>query len=88
MTVRPRVTVTAPLAPPGPFHRVDVDRASEQELETLPGIGPALARRILANRDSNGPFGSMARLQRVKGIGPAIARRLDSLVTFSGIPRP
>ena len=87
ITVRPKVTVVAPLAPPGPFHRVDVDRATARELQALPGIGPALAARIVAFRDSNGAFGSLARLQRVKGIGPAIARRLDSLVTFSGIPR-
>ncbi len=87
VTVKPKVTVRAPLAPPAPFRRVDVDRATTAELQRLPGIGPALAARIVAFRDSNGPFGSLARLQRVKGIGPAIARRLDSLVTFSGIPR-
>ncbi|MGH7688359.1 MAG: ComEA family DNA-binding protein, partial [Gemmatimonadaceae bacterium] len=72
---------------PGPLRRVDVDRATANELQALPGIGPALAARIVAFRDSNGPFGSMTRLQQVKGIGPATAKRLDSLVTFSGIPR-
>ena len=87
VTVAPTVTVVAPLAPPGPVRRVDVDRATARELQELPGIGPALAARIVAFRDSNGPFGSLARLQRVKGIGPATAHRLDSLVTFSGIPR-
>ncbi len=87
VTVVPKITVAAPLAPPGPVRRVDVDRATARELQALPGIGPALAARITAFRDSNGPFGSLARLQRVKGIGPATARRLDSLVTFSGIPR-
>jgi len=74
--------------PPGPMHRVDVDHATAQELQALPGIGPALAARIVAYRDSNGAFGSLARLQRVRGIGPAIVKRLDSLVTFSGVPRP
>ncbi|MGH7669170.1 MAG: ComEA family DNA-binding protein [Gemmatimonadaceae bacterium] len=87
VTVKPQVTVVAPVAPPGPLRRVDVDRATANELQALPGIGPALAARIVAFRDSNGPFGSMTRLQQVKGIGPATAKRLDSLVTFSGIPR-
>jgi competence ComEA-like helix-hairpin-helix protein len=87
VTVVPKITVVAPLAPPSPVRRVDVDRATARELQELPGIGPALAARIVAFRDSNGPFGSLARLQGVKGIGPATARRLDSLVTFSGIPR-
>lgn len=87
VTVVPKITVAAPLAPPAPVRRVDVDRATAVELQALPGIGPALAARIVAFRDSNGPFGSIARLQRVRGIGPATARRLDSLVTFSGIPR-
>lgn len=79
----------APAAPPpGPNHRLDVDRATAADLQLLPGIGPALARRIVAFRDSAGPFGALARLGAVKGIGPATLKRLDSLVTFSGVRRP
>jgi competence protein ComEA len=77
-----------PPPPPDPYHRVDVDRASAVELQALPGIGPALAGRIVAFRDSAGPFGTLARLGKVKGIGPATLKRLDSLVTFSGVRRP
>ncbi|MDE3216270.1 MAG: ComEA family DNA-binding protein, partial [Gemmatimonadota bacterium] len=77
-----------PVVPVGPFNRIDVDRASPQELQRLPGIGPVLAARIVAYRDSNGPFGGLDRLRRVKGIGPATAARLDSLVRFSGVRRP
>lgn len=66
---------------------VDVDVASEAQLEALPGVGPALARRIVEDRDACGPFGSLDRLKRVRGIGPALAERLRSRVTFSGIPR-
>jgi competence protein ComEA len=72
-------------APPAP---VDVDRASADEIERLPGIGPALARRIVADRDANGSFGCLAALDGVKGIGPALLARLDSLATFSGAGRP
>ncbi|HZE07280.1 MAG TPA: helix-hairpin-helix domain-containing protein [Gemmatimonadaceae bacterium] len=74
-----------PPKPPGP---VDLDTASEKEIESLRFIGPALAKRIVADRDSFGPFGSMDGLRRVKGIGPSMVAKLDSNVTFSLVPRP
>jgi competence protein ComEA len=75
-------------APLAPLDRVDVDRASAEELERLPRIGSALAARIVDDRERNGPYGSLEALQRVRGIGPAMARQLASTVTFSGTPRP
>ena len=66
---------------------VDLDFASAAAIESLPRIGPALAARIIANRDSFGAFGSLDGFQRVRGIGPAIAKSLRTLVTFSGVPR-
>lgn len=63
---------------------IDMDVASESDIERLPGIGPTFARRIVANRDSLGPFGSLPVLHRVKGIGPAMLQKLGPLVTFSG----
>ncbi len=68
--------------------KVDVDVASAAEIERLPRIGPTLARRIVADRDANGPFGSLEELTRVKGIGPTIARTIASYVTFTLTPRP
>ena len=67
---------------------VDMDRASADEIEALPRIGPALAKRIVDDRAANGPFGSLDGLQRVRGVGPAMAEALRSSVTFSGTPRP
>jgi competence protein ComEA len=67
---------------------IDPDVASETELDRLPRVGPALARRIVANRDSFGPFGSLEELQRVKGVGPALAAGLAPHVTFSSGFRP
>ncbi|MGK2960558.1 MAG: ComEA family DNA-binding protein [Gemmatimonadaceae bacterium] len=67
---------------------IDLDIASADEIETLRYIGPALSKRIVANRDSLGPFGSLDGFQRVKGIGPKLAARIDSSVTFSLHPRP
>ena len=71
--------------PKGP---IDLDVATAAELERLPGIGPALAARIIADRDSLGPFGSLTELDRVRGVGPALCKRLEPLVRFSGVPRP
>lgn len=67
---------------------IDMDVATAEQIETLRGIGPSLARRIVADRDSLGPFGSLDGLQRVKGVGPKLAQRIDSSVTFSLLPRP
>lgn len=67
--------------------RIDLDAAPAEEIERLPRVGPALARRIVANRDSLGPFGSLSGLRRVKGMGPATIERLAPLVTFSGQTR-
>jgi competence protein ComEA len=74
--------------PPKPSGQVDLDVATEQEIESLKHIGPSLAKRIVADRDSFGPFGSLDGLTRVKGIGPSMVAKLDSAVTFSLFPRP
>lgn len=67
---------------------VDVDASDSAELERLPRIGPALAARIVADRNAKGPYGSLAGLQRVRGIGPKLTELLGPHVTFSGTPRP
>jgi competence ComEA-like helix-hairpin-helix protein len=69
-----------------PVARLDLDRATEAEIDRLPHVGPALARRLVANRDSFGAFGSLEALRRVRGLGPATLERLATLVTFSGRP--
>lgn len=55
---------------------VDINVASEAELETLPGIGPALAAAIVEWRSANGPFAAVDELLDVPGIGPAKLSRL------------
>jgi competence protein ComEA len=67
---------------------IDLDTADPKAIEALPRVGPALARRIVANRDSLGPFGSLEALRRVKGIGPATIALIGPLVTFSRPARP
>jgi competence protein ComEA len=67
---------------------VDLDVASETEIESLPRIGSVLARRIVSDRSTNGPFGSLEGFQRVRGVGPGLAALLKGRVTFSGTARP
>lgn len=66
---------------------IDIDIATAAEIETLRGVGPVLAARIVADRDSLGPFGSTEELERVRGIGTRLAARLAPQVTFSLLPR-
>lgn len=61
-------TVVRPRTPGFP---IDVNRASEADLTALRGIGPTLAKRIVAYREANGPFRSVEELAQVKGIGAA-----------------
>ncbi|MBC7462860.1 MAG: ComEA family DNA-binding protein [Actinobacteria bacterium] len=50
---------------------ININRASEKELESLPGIGPVLALKIFTYRNVNGPFTRIEDLQKVSGIGSA-----------------
>lgn len=65
-----------------------MNSASAQELEELPRVGPALARRIIEYREEHGSFGSIEDLRHVRGIGVTTASLLAPLVTFSGGYRP
>ena len=67
---------------------VNVNTASESELDSLPGICPSKAAAIIAHRDSNGPFVSLSDLDAVKGIGPATLESLAPLVIFSEDGQP
>jgi competence ComEA-like helix-hairpin-helix protein len=73
-----------PPAPPPPApapERVNLNQADATALAALPGVGPALAQRILAHRQQSGPFASLDDLTQVRGIGPALVTRLRPLAT-------
>ncbi len=63
-----------------PVDHVDVNTATVDQLDELPGIGPSTAQAIVAHRDQHGPFGSVDELIEVRGIGPAKLEQLRPLV--------
>lgn len=60
---------------------IDINIASQAELETLPGIGPTTAQKIVEYRDANGPFVSTEDIINVSGIGPGTYERIKDLIT-------
>lgn len=73
-------TAEAPAGPAAPS-LVDLNTAGSEELETLPGIGPATAAAIIQHRQDNGPFTSVDDLVTVSGIGDAKMAAVRDLVT-------
>lgn len=70
----------------GPTHltsgeRVNINTATQADLELLPGIGPVLAADIIAYRETEGFFDSIEDLQKVPGIGPATFEKIQALIT-------
>jgi competence protein ComEA len=66
---------------PTPSAPLDLNTATETQLEALPGIGPSLAQAIVAERDREGGFHSVDDLRRVRGIGDVRFAQLRPLVT-------
>ncbi|MCP3903759.1 MAG: helix-hairpin-helix domain-containing protein [Planctomycetes bacterium] len=60
--------------------RIDLNTCPAAELTVLPGIGPRLATRIVAEREAGGPFARLEDLRRVDGIGPALTERMAPYV--------
>jgi competence protein ComEA len=90
-------TLTVPMLPPhAPLSQepparstserpapLNLNAATEQQLEALPGIGPATATRIVEYRKKNGPFKKAEDLMNVKGIGEKSFLKLKGLVTVA-----
>jgi competence protein ComEA len=88
-----RVAAVAPAAPADPSHRdyrgrLDLDVATAAEIDALPGVGPTLAKRIVVQRMTGGPYRELTALRRVKGVTLKLLAALDSLVAFSGVYKP
>ncbi|MEL7237327.1 MAG: ComEA family DNA-binding protein [Planctomycetota bacterium] len=63
-------------------HRIDPNRATAAQLAAMPGLGPARAADILADREAGTPYTSADDLQRIKGIGPAMVNKLRPHLVF------
>jgi competence protein ComEA len=74
-------SVSDPAGGAKPAGPVDLNRATEVELDALPGVGPATAAAILAHREEIGRFASVEQLLDVRGIGEAKLEQLRPLVT-------
>jgi competence protein ComEA len=83
-----RVATLAPTPAPGTppataedaSGKINLNTATRGELESLPGIGPVLAQRIIDYREEHGPFQSVDELLNVDGIGPALLEKIRDLV--------
>lgn len=61
--------------------QVNINTADAATLETLPGIGPTIAGRIIDYRQANGPFGRIEEIMEVSGIGPATFEKIQDLIS-------
>lgn len=71
-------------------YRIDINRASWIEWATIEGIGEVTARKIVGDREANGPFRDISEIQRVKGIGPKTLERVRPYlrVTDGAVGKP
>ncbi len=85
----PSAGAFAPSVPPRPGSvgtggsavKINLNTATEADLEKLPGVGPKTAAAIVADREARGPFGRIEDLQRVRGIGSKKFEALKDFVT-------
>jgi competence protein ComEA len=68
-------------AAPQPGGKVNINSAGVSDFDSLPGIGPVLAQKIVDYRQQHGPFRSIEDLMKVSGIGQAKFDSLKDLVT-------
>jgi competence protein ComEA len=83
------VTTSALAAPaqPAPAGKINVNTASVAQLESVPGIGPSLAARIVEDRTKSGSFRSTSDLMSVKGLGEKKLPKFESYLSVGEAPK-
>ena len=77
---------TAPQKPAAASSQVNLNTATQAQLETLPGVGAATAKRIIEYRDKNGGFKKIEELMNVRGIGEKSFLKLKPLIVVTAPP--
>lgn len=98
-TTAPAIPLTTPgpdsppsqILPPPPAvstaaSLVNINTATLEELDTLPGVGPVTAEKIIAHRQANGPFATIEAIMDVSGIGPVKFEAMRDLITIGYSP--
>lgn len=83
-TVEPTVSAEMEAWLPADAGRININTASVELLKELPGIGDALAARIVEYREMYGHFGSPEEIMEVKGIGQKTYRNIEEMITVEG----
>lgn len=69
-------------APASSLEKVNLNSASAERIETLPGVGPKLAQEIVRHREERGPFQKTEDLLRIKGIGLKKLKQIEPYITI------
>jgi competence protein ComEA len=80
------IDITSDFKPVDNINLINLNTANQQELETLPGIGPVLAQEIIAYRELNGSFSDIDEILNVKGIGTVKYEQIRELITVGDMP--
>ena len=83
VTAAPTAAIPENTAPTDPVI-ININTATSEQIQILPGIGPVLADRIVAYRDKYGPFETVGELMNVSGIGEKKLEAIWDLVTIGG----
>jgi competence protein ComEA len=86
--VVPALAVAGSASKPEPTSKVNLNTANAEQLATLPGVGPALASRIVEYRQKSGAFRSTKDVMNVKGIGEKNFAKIEAWLTVSDAPKP
>ena len=87
VVVAPSLAVAGSAAKAAPTSKVNLNTANAEQLATLPGVGPALAGRIVEYRQKSGAFRATKEVMNVKGIGEKNFAKIEAWLTVGDAPK-